>query len=87
MPFREFNDASGTRWVVWSTVPSNGVPLSSGMEEGWLTFEGPGDRRRVAPIPNGWAELSDERLELLLQIAVPAPRLDSGRRGKPTLAS
>jgi hypothetical protein len=87
MPFREFDDAVGARWVVWSTIPSNGVALSSGMEDGWLTFEGSGDRRRLAPIPEGWAELQDVRLELLLKMAVPAPRLDSRRGGNPTVAS
>jgi hypothetical protein len=84
MPFREFDDASGERWVVWSTIPSNGVPLSSGMEEGWLTFETKSDRRRLAPIPDGWTELPDARLELLLKVAVNAPRSDNGRRNTPT---
>ena len=77
MPFREFDDADGARWVVWSTIPANGVALSSGMEGGWLTFETTSVRRRIAPIPDGWAELTDDRLQMLLDVAVDAPRSDS----------
>lgn len=84
MPFREFSDADGARWVVWSTVPSNGVPLSRGMENGWLTFESAHERRRLAPIPDGWVELPDERMELLLKLAGDAPRAGQMRRTPPT---
>jgi hypothetical protein len=86
MPFREFDDDAGARWVVWSTIPANGVALSSGMEDGWLTFEGAGVRRRLAPIPDGWAELPDTRLELLLKNAVDAPRLEASHRIVPRVS-
>jgi hypothetical protein len=88
MPFREFDDAAGVRWVVWSTVPTNGVALSSGMETGWLTLESSTERRRIAPIPEGWATASDARLEQLLKVAAQVPRTDpivgvASRVGKP----
>ena len=42
---------------------------------GWLTFEGPRERRRLTPIPPGWHELPDEELDRLRERAVTAPRL------------
>jgi hypothetical protein len=42
---------------------------------GWLTFEGPGERRRLTPIPPHWDELPESELERLRERAVPAPRL------------
>ena len=76
MPFREFDDAAGVRWVVWSTIPATGVTLSSGMETGWLTFQSSTERRRMAPIPDGWATVSDARLELMLKVAIEVRRSD-----------
>lgn len=45
------------------------APLSSGFEGGWLTFETLGEKRRLAPIPEGWADLPDEELLALLNQA------------------
>jgi hypothetical protein len=50
------------------------------MESGWLTFEADEDRRRLAPIPEGWDNLPDGRLELLLKVAVAVPRVDPSQR-------
>lgn len=68
MALREFTDDRGERWRVWDTVP---VRLE-GMGEfrsGWLTFDNGTERRRLAPVPPGWAELPPSRLELLLRVA------------------
>ena len=62
MPMREFTDAKGLHWKVWSTVPyTRGV--MRGMESGWLTFDAEGARRRLSPIPPSWeaATLSELR--------------------------
>jgi len=55
--------------------------VTSGYEQGWLTFESPTEKRRLAPVPSGWESFSSERLELLCRMAHPAearpaPRID-----------
>jgi hypothetical protein len=61
VPIREFVDAAGVRWRVWSTVPySSGV--AGTMRQGWLTFEAGTERRRLAPIPSAWELASEDDL-------------------------
>lgn len=74
MPLREFVDSKGVRWRVWSTMPISAVTLTSGFERGWLTFECEECLRRLAPIPDGWDGLGEDRLELLCKAAVDVPR-------------
>lgn len=75
MPIRSFVDAEGVSWRVWATTPSSGTVLSSGFEQGWLTFEcDNGVLRRLAPIPNGWADASHQRLDLYCRAAREMPR-------------
>lgn len=69
MPLREFVDSKGVRWRVWSTMPVSAVTLTTGFDRGWLTFECEECLRRLAPIPDGWDGLPDERLELLCDVA------------------
>jgi hypothetical protein len=42
------------------------------MANGWLTFESRTERRRVAPIPEGWATMDEEALRALLANATTA---------------
>ena len=72
MALREFEDAQGQPWHVWETAPSRAESLGS-FRLGWLTFDNGTERRRLAPIPDGWAELTVERLDLLLRAAHAAP--------------
>ena len=39
--------------------------ISAGLESGWLCFKSHGERRRLAPIPQGWEEASATELESL----------------------
>jgi hypothetical protein len=39
--------------------------LSPGLEGGWLTFECAAEKRRCAPVPDGWDEADDQTLETL----------------------
>jgi hypothetical protein len=75
MASRQFEDAAGMAWRVWNTVPISGAVINPGFEKGWLTFESEhGALRRLAPVPAGWEDLSDERLEVLLNTATEVPR-------------
>ena len=41
---------------------------------GWLAFESDGEKRRLAPVPDAWEELSANALEKLCREAIVAPR-------------
>ena len=41
---------------------------------GWLAFQSAHEKRRLAPVPNGWEGLDDASLERLLLQAVPVGR-------------
>jgi len=63
MALREFNDAEGNLWRVWDTRPTSRV--RGERQGGWLTFEHGTLRRRLTPIPEGWADVPDEELRRL----------------------
>lgn len=46
----------------------------AGMSNGWLLFESGSEKRRLAPIPEGWADLPPAGLEALCGRAAPARR-------------
>ena len=73
MATRAFTDRQGDGWKVWETVPQDARGCLPAYAKGWLTFEHAerGDRRRLAPIPDGWADASDERLQLMCRVAEP----------------
>lgn len=64
MPLREFIDSRGHSWRVWETRPTSGN-VRPELADGWLTFEREAIRKRVTPIPEGWAELPEDELRLL----------------------
>ena len=68
MSLREFEDAHGGQWRVWDTIPERVAALGE-FSTGWLTFDNGTERRRFAPVPEGWAELPVDRLNLLLRLA------------------
>ena len=81
MPIREFVDARGVRWRVWSTVPMTGGVVGS-FRDGWLTFESGEGRRRLAPIPLGWEDAAAAELSRFCERAEPFRRTPpSGGRG------
>jgi hypothetical protein len=51
-----------------------GLAVSPGYERGWLAFQSGLERRRLAPVPEGWAGLEGAELERLCQAATPVGR-------------
>ena len=49
------------------------IRLEEGLAHGWLAFESEHEKRRLHPIPDGWAERSGTELAELLEEAVVAP--------------
>jgi hypothetical protein len=73
LPLRTFTARDGTTWSVWrieATAPSEVLSVP----RDWLMFQDDAgaERRRLVSFPPNWETLSDERLELLSKIAVPA---------------
>ena len=79
MAMRDLIDEAGLAWVAWDIRPEESHPITrfedylQGYLDGWLVFETPDgrQRRRLHPIPRGWAELPDRDLLTLLHRAEP----------------
>lgn len=50
------------------------VELDDGMARGWLVFESATEKRRLFPVPDDWAECTDEQLARMCARADAAPR-------------
>jgi hypothetical protein len=91
---RGFRDSTGVEWRVWEVFPSKTSPLSgademgrrslmgSAFADGWLCFESAAEKRRLAPIPAGWEQVTLRQMEELWRAATVvtprAPRRTSG---------
>src|SRR2546423_4990980 len=66
-------------------VEGHWSPLTSGLRDGWLCFDGGGNRRRLTPIPPDWEECAPAALERYCGLAVagrgPAAGARYGRLG------
>jgi len=72
MAYREITDESGRQWRVWDTYPQNTAVVRPEYAEGWLCFESDAGKHRLAPVPEGWFEATDEHLRRLLRRALEA---------------
>jgi hypothetical protein len=45
------------------------LEVASEYSNGWLCFEGGGEKRRLAPVPDGWDQAGPDRLATWLQSA------------------
>ena len=80
---RGFKDPAGVEWRVWEVIPSKaGMETSSRTQartslsstpyaNGWLCFESGSEKRRLAPIPEGWELRPQAAIAELLQQATP----------------
>ena len=50
------------------------VRVSGAYAQGWLAFESRHDKRRLAPLPEGWEELDELELGRLVERAAPVGR-------------
>lgn len=66
MAHRVIKDAHGETWDVWEVHPSAESAILRG---GWLAFQSRDEKRRLAPVPDGWEERSDDDLLALLDAA------------------
>ena len=71
MAYREFTDPAGVHWRAWDTYPSSVSNVRSIYADGWLGFESDRERRRLHPVPQGWADATDDDLRVWLGEAVP----------------
>jgi hypothetical protein len=79
MAVRDFVDENNVKWRVWPVLRSSIHPKTAAEDylgdygEGWLCFESPHERRRLAHFPDDWAKISDKELCKLLSKAAVVP--------------
>ena len=71
---RTIADASGVVWTIFEVKKQGGPKeqwtyLPEQFGNGWLCFECEGEKRRLAPVPEGWQEAGPDRLSSWLQAA------------------
>jgi hypothetical protein len=54
------------------------TPVAAEFTYGWLCFETAGEKRRLAPVPEGWDRADDETIEQWCCVAKPAVRRKTG---------
>lgn len=90
---RQFRDAAGVEWQVFQAERQASLGLRDEYlpetyRHGWLVFESATEKRRLAPVPDGWVALPVTELRRLCAVATPtrsrrdppveaAPRSDS----------
>ena len=79
MSHRRIVDDENKVWDVWEVVVS-GTPrrivVPADMQSGWLAFQCGEERKRLAPLPVAWNEMSDTALLRLMSQAKPIrPRM------------
>jgi hypothetical protein len=79
MAVRDFVDEENVKWRVWP-VPRSSIHPKTAVEdylgdygEGWLCFESPHERRRLAHFPDDWDTMPDKDLCKLLITAAIVP--------------
>lgn len=93
MGLKEFRDSTGVVWQVWSVTAevldkrTAAEDYMRDWQDGWLCFEHPGARKRLAQFPPDWEELPDTALESLLgQAQLVKPRRSGSVSGEfPTM--
>jgi hypothetical protein len=58
--------------------PKRHATVAAEFTYGWLCFETAGEKRRLAPVPEGWERADDETIEQWCCVAKPVARRPSG---------
>jgi hypothetical protein len=76
---KTFKDRQGKTWDVWQVDPKQGshAPVAEEFSFGWLCFESADEKRRLAPVPEGWERADDDTIEQWCCIAKPVTRHNS----------
>ena len=61
-----------------SAVERRASSVAKELTYGWLCFETVGEKRRLAPVPEGWDRADDETIEQWCCVAKPAARRKTG---------
>jgi hypothetical protein len=75
MAVRDMVDEDGTPWKVWAVMGSAIHPKTAAEDflgeyaDGWLCFESPTQRRRLARFPQDWDRMADKDLLRLAKAA------------------
>jgi hypothetical protein len=74
---REYTDKDGTPWRVWDVylTPRGAASSTRQFADGWLCFESPTEKRRLAPIPREWELCEGSLLEEMCARASSISRL------------
>jgi hypothetical protein len=83
MALRTFPASDGRMWTVWLVQPTRAASPLLGIPQEWLAFQNDDEteRRRLREVPPDWADLSDERLDLLRCLAEVVRRPSGGHAG------
>jgi hypothetical protein len=69
---REVLDAENRVWHVYVVIEgTKWGPAPDQKRRNWLCLETKGDRRFITPVPEGWRQVSDERLRAMIIAAKP----------------
>ena len=75
---RTVADSAGTEWTIFevkkSVAGDQWTYLPEQFGNGWLCFESAVAKRRLTPVPPGWADMSDKQLLGLMKKAEPVIR-------------
>ena len=87
---KSFSDERGMCWRVWKveTPAASAHLMDASLRDGWLVFEREDgrERRRLAQVPDDWADLIPERLALLCEVATPVSMNRTGATAPRALA-
>lgn len=95
MSLREFVDGKGVRWKAWDITPDRMHPSTRAEDymqpflDGWLVFESldGGVKRRLHPIPDGWAAMAPDELGQLCASATSTAVSPEAREAQPAAAA
>jgi hypothetical protein len=63
---RRFRVDDDVEWTVFEVIPTQSLPLSGALSDGWLCFERGDEVRRLTPIPPKWETASASALAAML---------------------